>query len=62
MTTCATCTHWKSGPLNQYGFGACAHGPSYTSYPMRHTCNRFAVAAAPVLAKRAAYNKTVGIQ
>lgn len=58
-TTCAGCAHWllrdSAGrvlPMAQHGFGRCAKGPRWTTYPPQHACGKHQPAADEVVAAR----------
>ena len=58
---CIDCINFKSGPMNAYGFGACALQRVYESFPMQHTCERFKPVTAAIAAKRAAFFAMRGV-
>jgi hypothetical protein len=60
--TCSNCSHWKSGSMNEHGFGACAYGPSYTYLPMGGTCPKHQATTAAEQKKRQAYILKKGIK
>jgi hypothetical protein len=62
MTTCKTCKHWRSSPMNAHGFGACAHGKSYEYLPSQHSCKQFVTEDAKKLTKRLAWLKAKGVE
>lgn len=58
-TTCSTCARWllrdRAGrvlPMAQHGFGQCAKGPAWTTYPPQHACAKHQAATAEVVAAR----------
>lgn len=58
-TTCSTCARWllrdsagKQLPMARHGFGQCAKGPVWTTYPPQHACAKHQAAAAHVVAAR----------
>lgn len=58
-STCAGCAHWllrdsagRQLPMARHGFGQCAKGPVWTTYPPQHACGRHQPAAADVVAAR----------